>query len=116
MFREFVAAACTLSALIFLSLLFPAPIGPGANLGAGIGAVRAPWIFLWVQNLLRTIPPFWAGIVAPLLILATLGAIPFLDRFPDRAVWFARDRWKTQLLVGGIAIVLILLRIREVLH
>jgi quinol-cytochrome oxidoreductase complex cytochrome b subunit len=115
-FREFVGAACTFSALIFLALLFPAPIGPGANLRAGIGAVRAPWIFLWVQNLLRTLPPFWAGIVAPLSILAILGAIPFLDRLPARGVWFARDRWKAQLSVGVILTVLVVLGICEVLH
>jgi len=115
-FREFVAAAATFSVLIVLALFLPAPIGPAANLNAGVGAVRAPWIFLWVQNLLRTLPPFWAGIVAPAFVLALLCAIPFLDRLPARALWFARDRWKAQLLVGVILAILIVLSIREVLH
>ncbi len=115
-FREFIAAAWTFSAMMFLALLVPARIGPGANPAAGIGAVRAPWIFLWVQNLLRILPPFWAGIIAPLCILAILGVIPFLDRLPARGVWFARDRWKAQVSVGVILTVLVVLSICEVLH
>ncbi len=114
--RELIAAALACSVLILLALLFPPPIGPAANLNAGVSAVRAPWIFLWVQNLLRILPPFWAGIVAPAFVLVLLSAIPFLDRLPTRAVWFARERWKPQLLLGLMMIVLIVLSICEALQ
>ncbi len=114
-FREFITATLVTAALIFLTLIFPAPIGTVANLDAGVGDVRAPWIFLWVQNLLRSFPPLWAGIIAPLFILALLILLPFSDRRgPGRAVWFARERWKPQVILAVIAIVLIVLSVREV--
>ncbi|MBI5029894.1 MAG: cytochrome b N-terminal domain-containing protein [Chloroflexi bacterium] len=114
-FREFIVAAFVTAALIFLSLIFPAPIGTAANLNAGVVDVRAPWIFLWVQNLLRVIPPLWAGIIAPAFVLILLALLPFLDRRgPGRAIWFARERWKPQLLLFIIAVVLVVLSVREV--
>jgi quinol-cytochrome oxidoreductase complex cytochrome b subunit len=115
-FREFITAALIAAALVFLTLIVPIPIGPAVNLNAGATQVRAPWIFLWVQNLLRVIPPLWAGILVPLGVLLALALIPFIDRRgPGRAVWFARERWKTQTLFTVIAIVLIVLSVREVL-
>jgi quinol-cytochrome oxidoreductase complex cytochrome b subunit len=114
-FREFITAALVTAALVFITLIFPAPIGTVANLDAGVGDVRAPWIFLWVQNLLRSFPPLWAGIIAPAFVLIVLIALPFLDRRgPGRAIWFARERWKPQLIAAVIAIVLIVLSVREV--
>lgn len=113
-FREFITAALVTAGLIFLTLISPAPIGPAANLDAGVGDVRAPWIFLWVQNLLRSFPPLWAGIIVPLFGLLLISLLPFLDRHgPGRAIWFARERWKPQVLLGVIAVVMIVLTIRE---
>ncbi len=116
--REFIAAALVAAALVLLSVIAPIPIGPAANPDAGVAAVRAPWIFLWVQDLLRVIPPLWAGIVAPLVVLAALALIPFIDRRGGngRAVWFARERWKPQVLLAVIAVVLIALSVREALQ
>ncbi len=116
-FRELVAGALVCAALVFLALLRPAPLGPAANPDAGVGEVRAPWIFLWVQNLLRILPPFWAGIFAPACVLLLIVGLPFLDRGGEgRAVWFARERWKAQALLGAIAAILAVLSIREVLQ
>jgi menaquinol-cytochrome c reductase cytochrome b subunit len=115
-FREFVAAALASAALVFLSLIFPAPVGAPTNVDSTI-EVHAPWIFLWVQNLLRILPPFWAGIAAPAFVLAMIVALPFFDRRgPGRAIWFARERWKPQVLLAGIALVLIALSLREALR
>ena len=117
-FREFVTAAFLGAALIVISTFIPAPIGAAVNSTAGVTPeVRAPWIFLWVQNLLRVIPPLWAGIVAPLVILVALAWIPFLDsRGPGRAIWFARERWRPQALLVAVTVVMIVLSIREVLR
>ena len=114
-FREFITAALVTAAIVFITLIFATPIGTAANLDASVGDVHAPWIFLWVQNLLRSIPPLWAGIIAPLFVLILLAALPFLDRHgPGRAIWFAHERWKPQVLLAVIAIVLIALSVREV--
>lgn len=114
-FREFITSAIISAALVFLTLIFPAPIGIAANLDAGVADVRAPWIFLWVQNLLRVIPPLWAGIIAPMVVLTLIIVLPFLDRRGSgRAIWFARERWKPQVILAAIAIVLIVLSVIEV--
>ena len=113
-FREFITAALVSAALVFITLIFPVPIGIAANLDASVADVRAPWIFLWVQNLLRFIPPLWAGIIAPAFVLILLTVLPFLDRRgPGRAIWFARERWKPQVILATMAIVLIALSMRE---
>ena len=128
-FREIIAAALVTAALVFISLLIPIPIGPTPNVSAGTpalaahasavqaGEVRAPWIFLWVQDLLRVIPPLWAGVIVPLAVLLALAMIPFIDRHgPGRAIWFARERWKPQVLLIVIAAVMIVLSLREALQ
>jgi quinol-cytochrome oxidoreductase complex cytochrome b subunit len=116
-FREFITAALASAALVFITLVFPAPIGSAANLNAGVGDVRAPWIFLWVQNLLRSIPPLWAGIIAPAFVLILTAVLPFLDRHgPGRAIWFARERWKPQVILVVMAMVLIALSVVEAMR
>ncbi len=115
-FREFITAALVAAGLVFLSLLLPIPIGLAANLNAGVADVRAPWIFIWVQDLLRVIPPLWAGIIAPLVVLVALALIPFIDRRGSngRAIWFARERWKPQMLLAVLTVLLVALSAREV--
>ncbi len=116
-FREFVVLMCVCAALLLLALCAPPPIGPAANMNAGAGEVRAPWIFLWVQDLLRILPPFWAGIAAPAFVLALMILLPFTGpRLPGRAFWFARERWKTHLLFSVLALILFALSIREALR
>ena len=113
-FREFTTTALATAALVLLTLIFLVPIGPAADFNSSVSDMRAPWIFLWVQNLLRTMPPLWAGIIAPIFVLLLLAVLPFLDRRGlGRAVWFARERWKPQVLLAVIFVVLIFLSIRE---
>jgi quinol-cytochrome oxidoreductase complex cytochrome b subunit len=115
-FREGITAALVTATLVFISLLIPIPIGTAPNLNAAVVEVRAPWIFLWVQDLLRIIPPLWAGILVPLVFLLALALIPFLDRRgPGRGIWFSRERWKPQALLLLLAFVMLALTVREAL-
>jgi quinol-cytochrome oxidoreductase complex cytochrome b subunit len=77
--KEAAAAWLSFAALCLLSALCEAPLeGPAADEGLPAEDVKAPWIFLGIQQMLRFIPPLVAGIVIPGLGLIALAASPWL--------------------------------------
>ena len=112
---ETVAAMIVLAALILISIVLPAPIGPIADLPSAPDQAQAPWFFLWVQALLRSLPPLVAGVLIPLGVLALLIIIPYLiDRRTDGvAVWFNRPGRIAQIVAILIFIGLIVLTFVE---
>ncbi len=105
LFRELAAAVVVTCLLILLAALTTVPIGPAADLTAIAPAeVRAPWIFLGVQVLLRYAPPVVAGIIAPALFVLFLAALPYLETGTEgTGVWFAPQR-RGWLLVFGLVV------------
>jgi quinol-cytochrome oxidoreductase complex cytochrome b subunit len=99
--REGIAMLAVLLLLLLLALLADAPLGPPADPLAGRASAAAPWFFLWVQALLRWLPPAMAGLLIPLLVVAALGLLPWLlDRSTTgTAVWFNREGRLAQLTV-----------------
>jgi len=97
---ETMAMLVVMAALLGLSILLPAPLGPMADLPAASDKAQAPWFFLWVQALLRSVPPLWAGILLPLGLLIVLSLIPYLiDRRSEGAAeWFNRPGRVAQVL------------------
>jgi quinol-cytochrome oxidoreductase complex cytochrome b subunit len=79
-----------LAGLIVISIVLPAPLGPNADLPARAESAQAPWFFLWVQVLLRSLSPVVAGVLIPLGLLVLLILIPYLiDRKTEGvAQWF----------------------------
>lgn len=79
--------------LILVSIVLPAPIGPVADLPTRSASVQAPWFFLWVQFLLRSLPAVWAGVLIPIGAVAILILIPYvIDRKLDGVgEWFNRS-------------------------
>jgi quinol-cytochrome oxidoreductase complex cytochrome b subunit len=112
---ETAAALIVLAALLLVSIALPAPIGPTADLPIPRDQVQAPWFFLWVQALLRSLPPVVAGILIPLGLLALLIIIPYVvDRHKDGvAVWFNRPGRVAQIVAIAIFIGLIVLTLVE---
>jgi quinol-cytochrome oxidoreductase complex cytochrome b subunit len=112
---ETVAALTVLAALILISIVLLAPIGPTADLPIPAKEVQAPWFFLWVQALLRSLPPVIAGILIPIGLLALLLVIPYLiDRRTDGvAVWFNKPGRVAQIVAILIFIGLIVLTLVE---
>ena len=112
---ETVAVLIVLTALVLISIVLPAPIGPIADLPSTPDQAQAPWFFLWVQALLRSLPPVVAGILIPLGVLALLIVIPYLiDRRTDGvAVWFNRPGHLAQIVAVLIFIGLIVFTLVE---
>ncbi len=77
--QEAFAALAAGAFLCVLSAVLDAPLeGPADAGGIPAHTVKAPWIFLGVQQLLRMLPTALAGIILPLTALAGLAVIPLI--------------------------------------
>jgi hypothetical protein len=82
--REVLAMLLASVALLILSVFAPAPLAqPITGTSAVSSTARAPWFFLWVQELLKLGSPFLWGVVVPLAVLTAVSLIPYV--FPGAA-------------------------------
>jgi len=73
---------------------------------------RAPWFFLWVQQMLKWSDPFLWGVLVPLGILATLALIPYIFPKPadsDIGRWFPKSNRLAQVTVAVISLFVVIL-------
>ena len=94
-----VLAVCSL-----LGMILPAPLEEPANPAVTPNPAKAPWYFLWLQELVSILTfrvgdtiidgAFLGGILLPGLLVGLLAAWPFLDKSPPEAagVWFHPSR------------------------
>ncbi|MCI5142263.1 MAG: hypothetical protein D3909_11210, partial [Candidatus Electrothrix sp. ATG1] len=54
----------------------------------GLLHINGPWFFLGLQELLRYLPVFWAGIFVPALFVAALLFLPPQGAARRRTLWF----------------------------
>jgi quinol-cytochrome oxidoreductase complex cytochrome b subunit len=102
--------------LIGLSVLVPAPLAPGIQEGATpAGESRAPWFFLWVQQLLRLGDPFIFGVLIPLGALLLLALMPYILPHSlsenELGRWFPSGGRKVQISVSILAGMIVILTI-----
>ena len=116
--REGLAMLISSAVLILIASLIPAPLAaPIMDASMPLNPdVRAPWFFLWVQQLLRYGSAFWMGVAIPLAVLILLGSIPYIFRphsDDQTGRWFPRAGRIAQILTGVMALAWLVLTIME---
>ncbi len=111
--REIATMLFTGAALTLLAAFQPAPIAqPITDISAISGEVRAPWFFLWVQQMLKWGDPFLWGVLVPLALLAGIAAIPYIlpkTSAAELGRWFPRSGRAAQIAIAAIAAVILAL-------
>jgi len=101
---------------LLLSVLFDAPLEQAANPAVTPNPAKAPWYFLWLQELVASTTVrigsftvsggFVGGILVPGVLLLLAAAWPLLDRTPPSAEgrWFAAPRQRQNLVFALVAV------------
>ena len=79
---EFLCALFVAIALTVWSIVIDAPLEEAANPTKTPNPSKAPWYFLGLQDILVYFDPWFAGVIAPVLIIVGLMLIPYLDVNP----------------------------------
>jgi len=119
--REVLAMVLATAGLIIAATLFPAPIAPPISDPPTVltEEVRAPWFFLWIQQLLRHGEAFWMGVGIPLGLLGLLIMLPYIiGQMPEdqRGRWLPRSGRLAQIIVIGIVLAWLVLTVLEMLE
>lgn len=96
--KELSASLLLTLVLVGLALFFPLGYSMSKPENAGVGELTAPWLIVWLQVLLRYLPPFLAGVIIPLASLGLLAVLPWLPGAgrPDAAL---RYHWGLHLAI-----------------
>lgn len=84
-------AACCCGVLLLAIVAIP-ELGVRWDAAVTPHRVKAPWVFLWVQELLRHLPSTVAGVLLPGLFALALLIIPYVGRAgPSGGGWSPRQ-------------------------
>ena len=121
--RLLLVTLVTLLAVSLLAVIVPTPLEEAANPKVTPNPAKAPWYFLWLQELVTDttihIGSFTingalvGGILLPGLLVVAALAWPYLDRSPMSSVgvWFARTRSRQNLVFLAIVILILILTV-----
>ena len=106
--REVLAMILATVVLLLVAAFIPAPLAPPMKESSSMTAdARAPWFFLWVQQMLKIGDPFLCGVLVPACVLAILAIIPYLLPRPapvELGKWFPKGNLIAQILVATISL------------
>lgn len=94
--KEFVTALVLTALILFLSIMFDAPLGEKANPGLSPNPTKAPWYFMGFQEILLHIHPLFAVCIIPVMILAGLVKAA-LGKYPayNEGIWFISPKGRS---------------------
>lgn len=92
LFRALVAIEVLAIVLVWISLLFNAPLEGLADPSHTPNPAKAPWYFLGLQEMLHYFPPMVAGVLVPGLVVMALIVIPYFNINVEAEGLFLKDR------------------------
>ncbi len=115
--RETLTFFITIATLVIISAFVDVPVGKAAEIGSLTEHSKAPWIFIWVQELLRIWPPAIAGVLVPMVVVLLLTLLPYTDRSNEGiAVWFNRQGRVAQIILTVLFLIVLGLTVRAALR
>jgi cytochrome b-561 len=121
--RILLVTLATVAVICLLALLVATPLEEAANPRVTPNPAKAPWYFLWLQELVTDTTvklgdftingALIGGILVPGVLIALLAVWPWLDKSPVQAVgvWFAAARRRQNLVFLGIVIIVLVLTV-----
>jgi quinol-cytochrome oxidoreductase complex cytochrome b subunit len=117
--RAAIVTIGSIALLSILAVLLRSPLEEAANPMITPNPAKAPWYFLWLQEIVTDTTvrlgsftingAFLGGVLLPGLLVTLMVAWPWLDRSPARAtgVWFAPER-RTQNVIFLVLLLIVL--------
>ncbi len=93
-FRIAIAAQVLTIVLVWIAMLWDAPLEELADPMHTPNPAKAPWYFLGLQELLHYFPPVVAGVLVPGLVVLALIVIPYFNINIESEGLFLKDRAK----------------------
>ena len=95
LFRAAVAIQALAIVLVWIALMFNAPLEGLADPSHTPNPAKAPWYFLGLQEMLHYFPPVVAGVLVPGLVVMALIVIPYFKVNIEADGLFLKDRTET---------------------
>ena len=92
LFRATVAIEVLAVLLVWIALMFNAPLEGLADPSHTPNPAKAPWYFLGLQEMLHYFPPVVAGVLVPGLVVMALIVIPYFKVNIEAEGLFSKDR------------------------
>ncbi len=105
--RAAVAIEVLVLALVWIALLWDAPLEQLADPMHTPNPAKAPWYFLGLQELLHYFPPVVAGVLVPALVVTALVIIPYFNINIEAEGIFTTHRDLRTKIVGAVVAALI---------
>ncbi|MFY9912688.1 MAG: hypothetical protein WCF22_15945 [Candidatus Sulfotelmatobacter sp.] len=103
LFRAAVAVQVLAIALVWIALIFNAPLEGLADPSHTPNPAKAPWYFLGLQEMLHYFPPVVAGVLVPGLVVMALIVIPYFKVNIEADGIFLKDRRRRLSIFYGAA-------------